>query len=119
MFPLLAKHLSSSNYIVHKYPAITIERLTFRFTKTDIKLYAQELLINLFRLIEAGTIPETLAENDYHMKAIMHNLRRIFMQKLMFNKSSELRSWIKLWEAEFPTRNNVKFSNCNLKISVF
>ncbi|GES89790.1 importin-alpha export receptor [Rhizophagus clarus] len=41
------------------------------FTKADIKPYTQELLINLFRLIEAGTTPETLAENDYLMKAVM------------------------------------------------
>ncbi|RGB41994.1 exportin-2-like protein [Rhizophagus diaphanus] len=71
VFPLLVKHLSSSNYVVHTYSAIAIERLTFRFTKADIKPYTQELLINLFRLIEAGTTPETLAENDYLMKAVM------------------------------------------------
>src|SRR4051794_17178661 len=95
VFPLLVKHLSSSNYVVHTYSAIAIERLTFmrkdnvmlyvykfffrlksstvrklviykffffRFTKADIKRFTQELLINLFRLIEAGTTPETLAE---------------------------------------------------------
>ncbi|CAI2184411.1 17659_t:CDS:10 [Funneliformis geosporum] len=78
VFPLLVKHLSSSNYVVHTYSAISIERLLFMrkdnvmlFSKTDIKPYTQELLINLFRLIEAGTTPETLAENDYLMKAVM------------------------------------------------
>ncbi|RIA85430.1 exportin-2-like protein [Glomus cerebriforme] len=71
VFPLLVKHLSSSNYVVHTYSAIAIERLTFKFNKDDIKPYTQELLINLFRLIEAGTTPETLAENDYLMKAVM------------------------------------------------
>ena len=68
VFPLLVKHLSSSNYVVHTYSAIAIERLTSKFSKADIKPYTQELLINLFRLIEAGTTPETLAENDYLMK---------------------------------------------------
>ncbi|CAG8634271.1 1770_t:CDS:10 [Funneliformis caledonium] len=78
VFPLLVKHLSSSNYVVHTYSAISIERLLFMrkdnvmlFSKTDIKPYTQDLLINLFRLIEAGTTPETLAENDYLMKAVM------------------------------------------------
>jgi exportin-2 (importin alpha re-exporter) len=70
VFPQLVKHLSSSNYVVHTYSAIAIERLTFKFTKSDIKPYTQELLINLFRLIDAGTTPETLAENDYLMKGI-------------------------------------------------
>ncbi|RIB01856.1 chromosome segregation 1-like protein [Gigaspora rosea] len=78
VFPLLVNHLSSTNYVVHTYAAIAIERILFMrkdnammFNKHDIKPYTQELLINLFRLIEAGTTPETLAENDYLMKAVM------------------------------------------------
>ncbi|CAG8707166.1 4269_t:CDS:10 [Cetraspora pellucida] len=78
VFPLLVNHLSSTNYVVHTYAAIAIERILFMrkdntmtFNKYDVKPYTQELLINLFRLIEAGTTPETLAENDYLMKAVM------------------------------------------------
>ncbi|CAJ0644670.1 10953_t:CDS:10 [Entrophospora sp. SA101] len=72
------KHVSSSNYVVHTYAAITIDKmLTMRkdnamlFSRADIKPYTQELLISLFRLIESGTTPQTLAENDYLMKAVM------------------------------------------------
>ncbi|CAJ0833401.1 119_t:CDS:10, partial [Entrophospora sp. SA101] len=78
VFPLLVKHVSSSNYVVHTYAAITIDKmLTMRkdnamlFSRADIKPYTQELLISLFRLIESGTTPQTLAENDYLMKAVM------------------------------------------------
>ncbi|CAG8652097.1 4029_t:CDS:10, partial [Dentiscutata erythropus] len=76
VFSLLVNHLSSTNYVVHTYAAIAIERILFMrkdniMIKHDIKPYTQELLINLFRLIEAGTTPETLAENDYLMKAVM------------------------------------------------
>ncbi|CAJ0763070.1 16892_t:CDS:2, partial [Entrophospora sp. SA101] len=76
VFPLLVKHVSSSNYVVHTYAAITIDKmLTMRkdnaMFRADIKPYTQELLISLFRLIESGTTPQTLAENDYLMKAVM------------------------------------------------
>ncbi|CAG8606090.1 18357_t:CDS:10 [Acaulospora morrowiae] len=78
VFPLLVKHLSSQNYVVHTYAAIAIERILFMrkdnvmvFNKTDIKPFTQDLLVSLFRLIEAGSTPETLAENDYLMKAVM------------------------------------------------
>ncbi|RHZ79547.1 hypothetical protein Glove_144g27 [Diversispora epigaea] len=78
VFPLLVKHLNSSNYVVHTYASIAIERILFMrkdnnmvFNRTDIKPFTQELLVSLFRLIEAGSTPETLAENDYLMKAVM------------------------------------------------
>ncbi|CAG8478060.1 8971_t:CDS:10 [Ambispora gerdemannii] len=69
VLPALIKHLSSTNYVVHTYAAIAIERILF--TPADIDEYVQTILVSLFRLIEAGTTPETLAENDYLMKAIM------------------------------------------------
>ncbi|CAJ0845070.1 14767_t:CDS:10 [Entrophospora sp. SA101] len=79
MFHILKNfYVSSSNYVVHTYAAITIDKmLTMRkdnamlFSRADIKPYTQELLISLFRLIESGTTPQTLAENDYLMKAVM------------------------------------------------
>ncbi|KAG9304522.1 hypothetical protein G9A89_020086 [Geosiphon pyriformis] len=78
VFPSLIKHLSSTNYVVHTYGAIAIERILFMrkdnvmiFGPSDIQEHVQILLVSLFRLIEAGTTPETLAENDYLMKTIM------------------------------------------------
>ncbi|CAJ0746100.1 13851_t:CDS:10, partial [Entrophospora sp. SA101] len=77
MFHILKNfYVSSSNYVVHTYAAITIDKmLTMRkdnaMFRADIKPYTQELLISLFRLIESGTTPQTLAENDYLMKAVM------------------------------------------------
>lgn len=78
VFPLLVKHLESSNYVVHTYAAIAIERILFirqgklmLFTSEDIKPYAETLLSQLFRLIELGQTPEKLSENDYLMKAVM------------------------------------------------
>ncbi|CEI96205.1 hypothetical protein RMCBS344292_10371 [Rhizopus microsporus] len=78
VFPLLVKHLESSNYVVYTYAAIAIERILFirqgkmmLFTSEDIKPYAETLLSQLFRLIELGQTPEKLSENDYLMKAVM------------------------------------------------
>ncbi|KAG1138620.1 hypothetical protein G6F37_010384 [Rhizopus arrhizus] len=78
VFPLLVKHLESSNYVVHTYAAIAIERILFirqgklmLFTSEDIKPYAETLLSQLFQLIEQGQTPEKLSENDYLMKAVM------------------------------------------------
>ncbi|KAI8889248.1 Cse1-domain-containing protein [Backusella circina FSU 941] len=78
VFPLLVKHLESTNYVVYTYAAITIERILFirhgkvmLFTSDDIKPYAETLLSQLFRLIELGQTPEKLSENDYLMKTVM------------------------------------------------
>ncbi|KAL1925152.1 uncharacterized protein VTP21DRAFT_35 [Calcarisporiella thermophila] len=78
IFPMLVEHLSSDNFVVHTYAAITIERILFLkrdrvfvFTQADIKPYTETLLIKLFALIERGTTPEKLAENEHLMKTVM------------------------------------------------
>ncbi|KAI8645460.1 Cse1-domain-containing protein [Parasitella parasitica] len=78
VFPLLVKHLESSDYVVYSYAAIAIERILFirhnktmLFTSADIKPYAETLLSQLFRLIESGDTPEKLSENDYLMRTVM------------------------------------------------
>ncbi|KAI9320966.1 armadillo-type protein [Dichotomocladium elegans] len=78
VFPLLVKHLESNNYVVYTYSAIAIERILFirsgktmLFSSADIKPYAETLLSQLFRLIEAGQTPQKLSENDYLMRAVM------------------------------------------------
>ncbi|KAI8977279.1 Cse1-domain-containing protein [Mycotypha africana] len=78
VFPLLVKHLESTDYVVYTYAAIAIERILFirqgktmMFTAADIKPYAETLLTQLFRLIEQGQTPEKLSENDYLMRAVM------------------------------------------------
>ncbi|KAI9480791.1 MAG: Cse1-domain-containing protein, partial [Benjaminiella poitrasii] len=78
VFPLLVKHLESTDYVVYTYAAIAIERILFMrqgktmlFTAADIKPYSETLLSQLFRLIELGQTPEKLSENDYLMRAVM------------------------------------------------
>ncbi|KAI7905006.1 Cse1-domain-containing protein [Cokeromyces recurvatus] len=78
VFPLLVKHLESSDYVVYTYAAIAIERILFMrqgktmlFTAADIKPFSETLLSQLFRLIELGQTPEKLSENDYLMRAVM------------------------------------------------
>ncbi|KAK9239017.1 Cse1-domain-containing protein [Lipomyces kononenkoae] len=82
-FPVLSSMFLSPEYVVYTYAAITIERiLSIRqpssshllFDKEDVAPVAQELLINLFGLIEQGKTPEKLAENEFLMKCVMRVL---------------------------------------------
>ncbi|KAJ8099083.1 Cse1-domain-containing protein [Lipomyces tetrasporus] len=82
-FPVLSNMFLSPEYVVYTYAAITIERiLSIRqpssshllFDKEDVAPVAQELLINLFGLIEKGNTPEKLAENEFLMKCVMRVL---------------------------------------------
>lgn len=80
-FPLLAKHLSSRNYVVYTYTAVTIDRLlamtadgTPVFTAQDVSPYTKDILSHLFRLIEQGGTPEKIAENEFLMRCLMRIL---------------------------------------------
>lgn len=80
-FPLLAKHLASTNYVVYTYTAVTIDRLlamtadgVHLFTSQDVNPYAKDILSHLFRLIEQGGTPEKIAENEFLMRCVMRIL---------------------------------------------
>ncbi|KAK9452092.1 Cse1-domain-containing protein [Limtongia smithiae] len=80
-FPVLSGLLMAPEYVVYTYAAITIERIlsirqasqknALLFDKDDIAPVAEQLLGNLLRLIEKGTTPEKLAENEFLMKCVM------------------------------------------------
>lgn len=76
VFPLVVAHLTATNYVVHTYAAVCLERVLFMkqnghllFNAQDIQPYTETLLTNLFKLIEAGQTPEKISENDYLMKS--------------------------------------------------
>lgn len=92
VLPLLVRHLNSDNYVTYTYAAITIDRILFikkgtqllyvrikvalilrsrsdsRFSQTDIRDLAADLLDALLSKIEAAGPPEKVAENDHLMK---------------------------------------------------
>lgn len=80
-FPVLSSMLISPDYVVYTYAAITIERIlsirqsahnnSLLFDKDDIAPVAKQLLTNLFGLIEKGTTPEKLAENEFLIMCCM------------------------------------------------
>lgn len=82
VLPMLVQHLTSSNYVIYSYAAITIERILFvknesrqpLFSNTDIQPYAESILMALFTNIEKGGTPEKIAENDYLMKCAMRTI---------------------------------------------
>ncbi|KAJ4348016.1 importin-alpha export receptor [Didymosphaeria variabile] len=82
-FPLLVNHLGNSNYVVHTYAAIAVERalyLTDENTKASVIPKDQvvgsskELLSHLFKLITKDSAPEKIQENEFLMKCVMRVL---------------------------------------------
>lgn len=81
-FPLLVKHLGSSDYIVYSYSAIALERamaLTNEkhqpiISPADVDLMSAQLLEHLFALIEKNLEPAKLQENEFLMRCVMRVL---------------------------------------------
>lgn len=78
VFPKLVIHLQSANYVVYTWAAYCIERILSMkaagvslFSAADMSPFASHILTSLFGLIEKGSTPEKLAENDYLMKCVM------------------------------------------------
>jgi hypothetical protein len=75
ILPTLVTYLSSQEFVVYTYAAVTLERILLLkreggpvFTKTDLAPLLQDLLGSLFTLIEKDPAPEKLAENDFLMR---------------------------------------------------
>ncbi|KAI9832557.1 MAG: hypothetical protein M1819_004347 [Sarea resinae] len=81
-FPLLIRHLASSNYVVYTYTAIAVERALYLssdsrepiFSQADVLPLAKDLLEHLLQLIEKDKAPEKIQENEFLMKCVMRVL---------------------------------------------
>lgn len=81
-FPPLVKNLKSSDYVVHTYAAIAVERVLFLtndarqhvFGKEELAPFAQDLLVDLFTLITKESVPEKIQENEFLMRCVMRIL---------------------------------------------
>lgn len=81
-FPLLVKHLGSSDFVVYSYSAIALERVMAlsddsnqpMIDQADVKSLAGELLEHLFSLIEKNSEPAKLQENEFLMRCVMRVL---------------------------------------------
>ncbi|XP_006455464.1 hypothetical protein AGABI2DRAFT_226927 [Agaricus bisporus var. bisporus H97] len=78
VLPLLARHLTSGNYVTYTYAAIAIDRILIIkqhnqliFAQADIHDYAANLVDALLTKVEVGQTPEKLAENDHLMRCTM------------------------------------------------
>lgn len=78
VLPLLVRHLASENYVVYSYAAITLERtLALRrdskqvIEKDDVRPFAQDILVAIFKKIGEAPTPEKKAENEYLARAAM------------------------------------------------
>lgn len=81
-FPLLVKHLGSSDYIVYSYSAVALERVMALsndlnqpiISQVDVKSLSAQLLQHLFELIEKSSEPAKLQENEFLMRCVMRVL---------------------------------------------
>ena len=78
-FPLLVKHLGSSDYVVYTYSAIALERVMALtddanqpvVSQVDVQSLSAQLLEHLFGLVEKQLMPEKIQENEFLMRCIM------------------------------------------------
>ncbi|KAH8833705.1 Cse1-domain-containing protein [Flagelloscypha sp. PMI_526] len=78
VLPILARHLSSSNYVTYTYAAITIDKILLikqdnlpLFSQADVQSFALDLINALLGKIEGAGTAEKVAENDHLMKCVM------------------------------------------------
>ena len=79
---LVVRRLASSNYVVHTYAAIAIERTLFltdddkqpKIPRSTVSPQAKEMLTQLFKLISAATAPEKVQENEFLIRCVMRVL---------------------------------------------
>ncbi|KAL8674355.1 MAG: hypothetical protein Q9168_001215 [Polycauliona sp. 1 TL-2023] len=81
-FPLVVKHLGSSEYVVYTYAAIALERVLALtdtskqavIASSDVAPLSAQLLEHLFQLIERSPEPAKLQENEFLMRCVMRVL---------------------------------------------
>jgi len=81
-FPLLVKHLGSSNYVVYTYAAIAVERILYltgddrqpMIDQAAVSSSSKDLLEHLFNLMEHDAAPEKVQENEFLMRCAMRVL---------------------------------------------
>lgn len=81
-FPLLVQCLGNSNYVVHSYAAIAVERVLYLtddnkqlfIPRENVQPLAKDLLSHLFLLMTKDTKPEKIQENEFLMKCVMRVL---------------------------------------------
>ncbi|CAI6333968.1 unnamed protein product [Periconia digitata] len=81
-FPLLVNHLGNTNYVIHTYAAIAVERALYLtddnknpiIPRDQVVGASRDLLTHLFKLITKENAPEKIQENEFLMKCIMRVL---------------------------------------------
>lgn len=81
-FPLLVQCLGNSNYVVHSYAAIAVERVLYLtdekkqlfIPRETVQPLAKDLLQHLFLLMTKDSKPEKVQENEFLMKCVMRVL---------------------------------------------
>ena len=80
--PLLAKHLSSPNYVIHTYCAIALERALFLTDESNAPVIprattlplSKDMLRQLFLLMQKDANPAKVQENEFLMRCVMRIL---------------------------------------------
>lgn len=81
-FPLLVKHLGSSEYVIYSYAALALERVMALHTdagqpvirQDSVKPLSDQLLQHLLKLIEKDSNAAKMQENEFLMRCLMRVL---------------------------------------------
>jgi exportin-2 (importin alpha re-exporter) len=82
VFPMLVRHLGSSDYVVYSYAAIVVERVLALsgadgqpfIAPSAITPLSKDLLEHLFNLVEKDPSPPKVQENEFLMRCVMRVL---------------------------------------------
>ncbi|KAG8532062.1 uncharacterized protein KY384_003699 [Bacidia gigantensis] len=116
-FPLLVKHLGSSEYVVYTYAAIALERTMALSNvskqpvigRSDVEGLAPQLLEHLFGLIERDSQPAKLQENEFLMRCIMRVLI-VIKEGMLPSVETILLHLIKIIQVSCQNPSNPKFN---------
>ena len=115
-FPLVVRHLGSSDYVVYTYAAIALER-TMALTsaskqlvigRASVENLSAQLLRHLFTLIEKDNEPAKLQENEFLMRCIMRVL--IVIKEAVVPMADELLThFVKITQISSQNPSNPRF----------
>ena len=116
-FPLLVKHLGSSEYVVYTYAAIALERAMALNSITkqpvigraDVERLSGQLLQHLFGLIQRNSEPANLQENEFLMRCIMRVLV-VIREGVMPNVDNVLPHLTKITQISSQNPSNPRFN---------
>ena len=116
-FPLIVRHLGSSDYVVYTYAAIALERTMALMDSSkqpvigwsSIEQLAPQLLKHLFGLIEKDDSPAKLQENEFLMRCVMRVLI-VLREGVLPTANETMAHFMKILQISSQNPSNPRFN---------